>query len=444
MARKVKLHAGQMQVATDEHRYRVICAGRRWGKSVLSRMIVLKWALEKVGVYYIVSPTYKQAKSIHWRDLKKEIPQLWVNKVNEVEMSVSLVNGSIIELKGAENPDTLRGVKLRGLVIDEIASIRNWEWLWNEVLRPTLSDYQAPAVFISTPKGYNHFHTLYKMGIIDSDVYDEDYKSWHFTSYDNSALPNLKEEIDKAQKELPEDTFMQEYMADFRRHEGLIYKEFDRDIHIVPKFDVPTNWRIFRGMDFGSNNPTVCLWVAEDEDGNLFIVDEYYQTYETIDYHVGVIKANELNPQVISTYGDPSGTQWFLEFQSKGMFITPANRETGQTNQSWVSLGIEKVQEYLKPVVGHYVMQPHMQPREGGLPKLFITDNCVETIREFEAYRWKERANKDDTLNQLDIPEKADDHCMDALRYVVVSYRKRRGRGGEFPDDTKLFNKGFY
>ena len=410
---------------------------------MVSRMIVLKWALEKSGVYYIVSPTYKQAKSIHWLDLQKEVPRSWVVKKNEVEMSLTLANGSIIELKGAENPDSLRGVKLRGLVIDEIASIRTWEWLWNEVLRATLADYKSPAIFISTPKGYNHFHTLYRMGQLGSDVYGEDYKSWQFTSYDNPFIP--PEEIDKAKSELPEDTFMQEYMADFRRHQGLIYREFDRDLHVIRPFDIPTDWKIYRGLDFGSNNPTVCLWVAEDNDKNLFIVDEYYQTHETIDYHAGIIKSNQLNPQIISTYGDPSGTQWIVEFQTRGIFITPAERESGQKGQSWVSLGIEKVQELLKPQTGHYVMKPHMQPREGGLPRLFVTDNCEETIKEFESYRWKEKVNRDDTLNELDVPEKSSDHCMDALRYIVVSHRKRGNRNAEnLPDDTELFRRGFY
>ena len=77
------------------------------------------------------SPNYKQSKMIHWRDYQNEIPKEWVDKKNEVELSFTLKNGSVIELKGAENPDSLSGVKLRGLVIDEIASIRNWEWIWS-------------------------------------------------------------------------------------------------------------------------------------------------------------------------------------------------------------------------------------------------------------------------------------------------------------------------
>jgi len=149
---KYKLNDWQYKVATDNHRFRIVCAGRRSGKSVLSRYLILQQALEKQGLYWIVSPTYKTSKMIHWREFQREIPQQWISKKNEVELSITLKNGSIIQLKGAENPDALRGVKLRGIVIDEIASIRNWDWLWSEVLRPTLTDYEAPAIFISTPK----------------------------------------------------------------------------------------------------------------------------------------------------------------------------------------------------------------------------------------------------------------------------------------------------
>ena len=152
MKPQVKVSKWQYEVYKDEHRFRIVCSGRRSGKSVLSRLIVLDWATKQPGLYWIVSPTYKQSKQIHWREFQREIPFQWIAKKNEVDLSITLKNGSLIELKGAENPDALRGVKLRGLVIDEIASIRNWDWLWQEVLRATLTDYEAPAIFISTPK----------------------------------------------------------------------------------------------------------------------------------------------------------------------------------------------------------------------------------------------------------------------------------------------------
>ena len=229
---EVSLSSWQTQVWEDAHRFRVVCAGRRSGKSTLSQLQVIAWANEKVGRHWIVCPTYKQAKQIHWEGIQHYVPQKLVNKKNEVELSLTLTNGSVIELKGAENPDTLRGVKIRGMVIDEIASIRNWDWLYSEVLRPTLTDYVAPVLFISTPKGYNHFYELFNRG---QDVSGE-YKSWRFTSYDNPYIS--KEEIDHAKKELTEDTFQQEYMAQFKRYTGLVYKEFDTDIHVIEPFQL--------------------------------------------------------------------------------------------------------------------------------------------------------------------------------------------------------------
>lgn len=419
-----KLHPKQYEVATDEHRYRVICAGRRSGKSVLSRFIVLKWATEEKGLYWVVSPTYKQSKQIHWREINNEVPQEWVRKKNEVELSITLKNGSIIELKGAENPDALRGVKLRGLVIDEIASIRNWNWLWAEVLRPTLTDYEAPAIFISTPKGFNHFYELYQKGQEDKT----NYKSWKFTSYENPYIP--KGDIDNARLDLTDDTFQQEYMADFRKYTGLVYKEFERPLHLISQFDIPDTWTIVRGFDFGSTNPTVCLWVALDPDGNYFIIDEHYETGKTVDYHAGVVNANRYSQRVEQSYGDPSGAQWITEFAQRGVYITAATRESSTSAASWVRLGIERIRTYLRPIPGHFVsgLPESYKADKRGMPKMFVFEHCTNTIRELEQYRWKERqVTQAQDLNEPDVPEKANDHAMDALRYIMTSYVQFKG-----------------
>lgn len=416
---QVELTPWQLEVAEDTHRFRIVCAGRRAGKSVLARLIVLKWACETPGVYWIVSPSYKQAKMIHWRDLKKEVPNEWIAKSNEVELSITLKNGSVIELRGAENPDALRGVKLRGLVIDEIASIRNWDWLWAEVLRPTLTDYAAPALFISTPKGFNHFYELYEVG----QSGEGDYRSWRFTSYDNPTIK--KEEIDNARNELTEDTFAQEYLADFRKFTGLVYKDFEREVHVIEPFDIPEGWSIYRALDFGSTNPTVCLWIGVDGDDNWFVLAEHYQVGKTIDYHAGIINANQLSSRVSVTYGDPFGAQWINEFAQRGIYITPATKETGTAFNSWVRFGIEKVGERLKPIPGRVLPQGVTRTALAGTPRLFVFNTCVNTIREFEAYRWKEKSvTQAQDLNEPDVPEKANDHAMDALRYFAVSYKK--------------------
>lgn len=420
------LHKTQLEVAADTHRFRVICAGRRWGKSVLARLLVLQWATSHVGTYWIVSPTYRQGKQNHWQELQKEIPRQWVAKKNEVELSITLKNGSTIELKGAENPDALRGTKLRGLVIDEIASIRNWDWLWSEVLRPTLTDYESPAIFISTPKGYNHFYNLFEKGQRSGEGNSGDYISFKFTSYDNPYIP--RGEIDAAKKELTDDTFHQEYMADFRKYTGLVYKEFSREVHVLDPFDIPDAYQIYRGIDFGSTNPTACLWIAVDGDDNWYVFAEHYETGQTIDYHAGRINAHPRSQRVTQTYGDPSGAQWISEFAQRGIYITPANKETGQAQEGWVRFGIEKVQERLKSVPGHTMGLPSgvgQGSRDAGMPRLFVFSSCTNTIREIETYRWKEKSvTQAQDLNSPEQPEKANDHAMDALRYFAVSYKK--------------------
>lgn len=442
MVNRLILNKWQEEVATDPHRFRIVCAGRRSGKSVLSRTIITYWALKNQGTYWIVSPNYKQSKMIHWREIQNEIPREYVQKKNEVELSITLKNGSIIELKGAENPDALRGVKLRGLVIDEIASIRNWDWLWSEVLRPTLTDFQSPGLFISTPKGFNHFYELYELGQAGGDQY----KSWKFTSYDNPYI--RREEIDAAKQELTEDTFAQEYLADFRKYTGLVYKDFQREVHVIEPFDIPESWTIYRGMDFGSTNPTCVLWIAVDGDANWFVVAEHYQTGETIDYHAGVINAHSLSARVTQTYGDPSGAQWITEFAQRGIYITPANKEVGTNFNTWVRYGIEKVSERLKVIPGRRVVGSlvHRRPvlSQSGLPSLFVFSNCTNLIHEFETYRWKEKSvTQAQDLNEPDVPEKANDHAMDALRYFAVSYQKEEP-DMKLPDDASRFAKGWY
>lgn len=409
-----------MDVAKDKHRFKVICAGRRAGKSVLARTLIYSW-MKEPGVYWIVSPTYKQAKSIHWREVLKELPRKWIDKTNETDLSVTLVNGAILELKGAENPDALRGVELKGLVVDEIASIRNWDWLWQEVLRATLIDNEAPAIFISTPKGFNHFYTLFMLGQQD----DGDYKSWRFTSYDNPSLP--KEEVNRAKRTTTTEYFAQEYMADFKKYTGLVYKGF-QDIHVVNPIDVHDDWEIYCGMDFGSTNPTVILWVGIDPAGNWYIVREHYVRNQTIDFHAGVFNSSNLRDRVIQTFGDPSGAQWMTEFGQRGVYVTPAKKEVGTSNRKWVNYGIDKVNEKIKRLPGRE--NKYLKFKEGekerGLPSLYVFKSCEHTIKEFETYRWKEKSvAQAQDLNEPDAPEKANDHAMDALRYIVVSYQKQ-------------------
>lgn len=373
-----------------------------------------------------MAPTYSQAKTIAWRYLVqqyRELPKELQRGKNESELWVEVGNGSRITLKGAENEDSLRGSKLGGLVIDEVASIKNFEYLWDEALRPALTDKQGWGLFISTPKGYNHFYKLF-----EKEHKDKDYKSFHFTSYDNPYL--TESEIDKAKEELNDDAFAQEYLADFRKFTGLIYKEFDRGTHLVDEVPLDGYSAYYRAMDFGAVNPTACLFIKVDNDDVLYVYDEYYEREKTTDYHAGQILARYPNTYFRATFGDPSGKQEMIDYARWGLHITPANKTvldkiTGTMKapgeQDWVNYGIEQVQQRLKTSA--------ITKR----PRLLIAKKCVNLIRELESYRWEER--KDQSLNAKEVPIKADDHAPDALRYFVVSYMKpvRKQRAPDTP-----------
>lgn len=418
---EITLSPWQTEVWENSHRFKVICSGRRSGKSTLAQLIVIDWANTNPGNYYIISPTYKQAKSIHWTELKKLIPRGLIEKTNETELSFTLRNGSVIELKGAENPDALRGIKLRGLVIDEIASIRSWDWLWQEVLRPTLTDFEAPAIFISTPKGYNHFYNIYQLGQGE----DSNYKSWRFTSYDNPYVP--KQEIDNAKKELTEDTFAQEYMADFRQHTGLAHKEWDRKIHFIDPFDIPAHWQRIRGFDYGLVHFTASTRAVVDDDDNMFVDLCYLDNKSDVKGHADAIKAQDFGLSTVPKWGDPSGRQWVEEFAMHGLHIQNATKSVGQGAKGWVEFCIEKVNERLKPIPGHNVYLPGGKVIANA-PKLFVINNgkTDKFVSQIERLSWRETSTGDivDILDDTGDPTGGHYDLMAALRYMVVSYMK--------------------
>jgi len=422
----MELHSTQKTVAKDNHDYRVVCCGRQWGKTTLAVLEMVACARSKGGkeIAYFAT-TFDQARNIAWTMLKDYSRAAWAKLPNEsrLELWIRSQDGgeSRITLRGFENVETARGQQFDLLVIDEVAQMRNWEYNWQAVLEPTLAFRKGKCLFISTPLGKNHFFEMYEKGQSENEYW----KSWRFRSDENPFLP--KERIEQARKESTEDYFAQEYLADFRKYTGLVYKEFQREVHVIEPFDIPENWNKYRGVDFGSTNPTVCLWIAVDNDDNWFVFDEHYQTGQTIDFHAGIINARQ-HTNVVATYGDPSGAQWIQEFSQRGIYITPANKETGTNFNSWVRFGIEKVSERLKRVPGKVVS--HYTPTSGvdisgGVPGLFVFNSCTNLIREFETYRWKEKSvTQAQDLNEPDVPEKANDHAMDALRYFAVSYMK--------------------
>jgi len=187
----------------------VVVAGRRFGKTIFSINELIREALENPGSKnWMVAPTFRQVKEIAWRMLFDNIPPYLISSKNEVELRIDLITGSVISLRGADNPDSLRGVGLNFVVLDEYGQMK--EEVWDEIIRPTLLDSKGNAIFIGTPVGYNHFWKLYNKG---KD--DKDYESFHFKTIDNLAIEGIEEEVAKARLEMDPIKFSQEMEANF-------------------------------------------------------------------------------------------------------------------------------------------------------------------------------------------------------------------------------------
>ena len=215
---KVELLPWQQDVYNASERFKVVAAGRRCGKSRLAAWMLILNALEaSKGHVFYVAPTQGQARDIMWGVLLDLAhPIIAGSHVNN--MQIKLINGATISLKGADRPDTMRGVSLKFLVMDEYADMK--PSVWEEVLRPALADQKGSALFIGTPKGRNHFYELYKYAELENDA---TYRGWHFTSYDNPLLD--PEEIDVAKKSMSSYAFRQEFMASFEALGSEIFKE---------------------------------------------------------------------------------------------------------------------------------------------------------------------------------------------------------------------------
>ena len=219
------LHHGQAEIFNDPHRFKVVAAGRRFGKTYLSVVALLINGMKETHrgynlldkrVFY-VAPTFDQGKRIIW-DLIKVLGKEVIQSTLENQAIITLVNGRKIEIKGADRPDTLRGVGLSYAVLDEYAFMK--PDVWEQILRPTLSDVEGDALFIGTPDGKNHFFDLFKL---ENNDPDDEWKSFSFLSMDNPYL-NAKE-IAKAKNTLSQANFKQEYEASFSASGGVVFKE---------------------------------------------------------------------------------------------------------------------------------------------------------------------------------------------------------------------------
>jgi len=256
------LNKTRKKILNDSSRFKVLVCGRRWGKTVLSLMYLLKDPFVKGERRWFITPTYRQGKMIVFPILRQMFAGFTGAKLNESEMSVIFENGAELAVKGADNENNLRGVELTKCVMDEMAYIK--PHVWEEIIYPMLATTEGSVLFIGTPNGYDVMYDLYNKGQSEPN-----WKSWQFKTIDGGFVP--AEEIVRAKRTMDGVRFRQEFEASFETSGNRAAWNFDRAIH-VKKAKELSNYKWW-GCDFNVDYMTAVL-ACQFTDGTIHYYDE--------------------------------------------------------------------------------------------------------------------------------------------------------------------------
>jgi hypothetical protein len=242
------LHPGQRRIVDEAARFNVLACGRRFGKTTLGIELDIQPALEGYPVAWF-SPTYKMMGEV-WRDTRK-ILQPITKQVNAQEHRLELITGGIVDMWSLDSPDSTRGRKYKRVVVDEAAMVPNFQEAWQAAIRPTLTDFKGDAYWLSTPKGMNFFKQGFDYG---QDPLMPDWASWQMPTVANPFIS--RDEVSKAQQELPELTFKQEYLAEFLQSEGAVFRNVAPNLTAPNDPDPATHkaHRVVSGLDWAQKH----------------------------------------------------------------------------------------------------------------------------------------------------------------------------------------------
>lgn len=403
------LHRGQLELENDGKRFQVVVCGRRWGKTTYGVRKCLKGALQG-GTYWWIAPQYSVA-SIGWRMLKRITAQIPGCEVREADRCVILPNEGSIWIKSADNPDSLRGEKLAGVVFDEFTTMKPETWF--EVIRPALSDTKGWAVFIGTPKGKNWAYQLWRSAQVRKN-----WSAYRKPTIDNPYID--PREVEDARLDMSDEQFKQEYEADFGASQYLVFPEFAREIHEWPSKDLPVFVRYHAGLDFGgtsidSHKSTGVLAGLTDKD-ELIIIAEFEQSgpqvgerqlewmSSQLSYITSIYRTTRRGSTGIRWRADKS-QMWGIQLVRKMGF----NIVMSKGGKDSIQMGIELVHRRLKVRPDAKTAAPR--------PRLYYMRGLKYVPEALERYRYPEPAGEDHL--QPKVPLSVNDDTMAAIRYMV-------------------------
>jgi hypothetical protein len=415
----VRLRNAQWRVFRHIARFRVLAAGRRFGKTYLALTELCRAAWGPGRTVWYVAPTYKQAKRITWAPLKQMTRAYWAAKPNESDLRIELISGGSIALRGADNYDALRGDGLDFIVLDEYASMA--PQAWSEVLRPALTDRRGRALFIGTPKGFNHFYDLFQ-----NAGSQPDWAAFQFTTEQGGNV--AREELEGAARELDERTYRQEFQASFENlAHGLVYYAFDRSQNVQPA-GYMSQHAVCWSLDFNVN--PMCSIIAKIEDQSTGL--------ERLSGRTSV-RVNVIDEIVLSDSNTLEACQMFAErmqqaYPGRVIDVQLYGDAAGGARSTVGKSDYQIIREFFRTQpqyrVSYHVPRDNPAVRDRvnavnamlcnqqGLRRLSIDPRCRRLIRDLERVVWK--ADSNGNLGaQLDKSNPELTHASDALGYLL-------------------------
>lgn len=415
----------------------VLLMGRQSGKTFFATQHAWISALKDQGRYFVVFKTYKQAHEVVWRQYVPLIPKELIYKKNENDLLIELnyientpltlpdgttvmINHdpnkprSTIQLLGSDQADLQRGFRANGMIFDEYADQdpNNWDAVYKHFFTTT----DGWAIFMGTPRGYNHFYDLIEFAKEDPRWFYQE-ATWRDSPYVKAEF--IQEERNEAEKRGTLSTFLQEVELEFRAVQGAVYPDFSRDIHLIAPMDIPQDLTYYASIDFGWHTTAFLLW-GVDKDQTWYLVDEVYGRETTLEDLLPRIKNVVGDKRLVLVVGD-SANRDAIEVMSKSFPMVGVNKAN---DTKGYQLGISLITAKLKP-----------RAQLVGTPKpaLFIGKNCKNFIFEIESYRFPEDKPE---RNPSDVPIKENDHGPDAARYLFLQLKHGLQKEEGLPEPT--------
>lgn len=374
----------QKTVASSPARFKILRCGRRTGKTYFIIIDSLSLALKypNLSLAYI-GLTYGHAKDVVWEDYLKVAGAL-IEYKNSQELLIRLHNGSRIKLYSWDSIDNMLGKKYHKVYCDEAAVPKNFKKAWDDVIEPTLLDFHGEAWITSMPRGKGQFKQL-----IDESKKKADWEDFHYTSYDNESIPDVKADLDRKRKDISPSVFAQQYLAEFTDLQGRIYTEFKRDDAIKEIPFEPVKWGL--SIDFGYNHPLAAYLYAIGSDDSVHVYKELYQRRLDDEQRLQAIQQLVDDKPISMAVGDSEDPIAIINL-NKGLGFKVEAAVKGKGSRV---AGINQVKSGFHS------------------GRLTVNESCTNLIDELELYSWK----IDTAGNETDEPVKENDDGVDSLRY---------------------------